>query len=349
MRLLLTGGAGFIGSHTCLSLLEKGYEVIVVDSFINSSKKSLERVLEIIRKKNRNHESKLYIEEVDLRDLIALNNVFLNFYNSGKNIDVVIHFAGLKSVSESISKPLNYWDVNVHGTINLLKTMDKFDCNSIVFSSSATIYDPVNSNTIDENNKISPINPYGHTKYSIERMLTDVFNSSNKDWRVFNLRYFNPIGAHYSGLIGENPIGIPNNIYPLITKVAAGKIKQIEIFGSDWDTKDGTGVRDYIHVMDLAEGHVKASEKLLTSKPEVMNINLGTGVGTSVLKLINTFQDVNKVKIPFVFGERREGDYGKVVANNSLALKVLDWKPYRTLEDMCIDGWKWQELNPNGY
>ena len=349
MRFLLTGGAGFIGSHTCLALLEKGYEVIVVDSFINSSKKSLERVLEIMRMGGKNHSERLVVEEVDLRDLKALNNVFLNAINNGKKIDAVIHFAGLKSVSDSISNPLNYWDVNVYGTINLVKTMEIFNCKSIVFSSSATIYDPSGSNLIDENYKLSPINPYGNTKYSIEILLRDLFNSSNKNWKIFNLRYFNPIGAHYSGLIGENPIGIPNNIYPLITKVAAKKIKHLEIFGSDWDTEDGTGVRDYIHVMDLAEGHVKAAEKILESKSEVMNINLGTGKGTSVLELINTFQDVNKVKIPFVFGKRRLGDYGKVVANNSLAIEFLNWKPFRTIEDMCSDGWKWQKLNPNGY
>ncbi len=349
MRLLLTGGAGFIGSHTCLSLLEQGYEVIVVDSFINSSKKSLKRVLDILTIEGKDYANRLDIEEVDLRDIEGLNNVFENAYKFGKKIDAVIHFAGLKSVSDSISKPLNYWDVNVGGTINLLKIMKKFDCKSIVFSSSATIYDPEGSDMIDENNKISPINPYGNTKYNIEKILTDLFNSSDENWRVFNLRYFNPIGAHNSGLIGEDPKGIPNNIYPLITKVAAGMIKQIEIFGNDWDTKDGTGVRDYIHVMDLAEGHVKAAEKMLQSHSQVVNLNLGTGKGTSVLELINTFENVNKLKIPFVFTSRRQGDYGKVVANNSLAIKLLDWVPFRNIEDMCIDGWNWQLKNPKGY
>ena len=349
MRLLLTGGAGFIGSHTCLSLLEQGYEVIVVDSFINSSKKSLKKVLEILAMEGKDYANRLDIEEVDLRDLKRLNDVFENAHKFGKKIDAVIHFAGLKSVSDSISKPLNYWDVNVGGTINLLQIMKKFNCKSIVFSSSATIYDPEGSDIIDENNKIAPINPYGNTKYNIEKILTDLFNSSDDNWRIFNLRYFNPIGAHNSGLIGEDPKGIPNNIYPLITKVAAGLIKQIEIFGNDWDTKDGTGVRDYIHVMDLAEGHVKAAEKMLQSHSQVVNLNLGTGKGTSVLELIKTFENVNKLKIPFVFTARRKGDYGKVVANNSLAIKLLDWVPFRNIEDMCIDGWNWQLKNPKGY
>ena len=349
MRLLLTGGAGFIGSHTCLSLLEQGYEVIVVDSFINSSKKSLKKVLEILAMEGKDYANRLDIEEVDLRDLKRLNDVFENAHKFGKKIDAVIHFAGLKSVSDSISKPLNYWDVNVGGTINLLQIMKKFNCKSIVFSSSATIYDPEGSDIIDENNKIAPINPYGNTKYNIEKILTDLFNSSDDNWRIFNLRYFNPIGAHNSGLIGEDPKGIPNNIYPLITKVAAGLIKQIEIFGNDWDTKDGTGVRDYIHVMDLAEAHFSTLEFLLGNKAQLLNLNIGTGLGTSVLDLIKSFEKANNIKIPYKIVQPRKGDASYVVADNNFAKRILGWNPKRTIEDACLDGWKWRCLNPNGF
>tara|TARA_B100000700_G_C15046562_1_gene858243 strand:+ start:524 stop:1579 length:1056 start_codon:yes stop_codon:yes gene_type:complete len=348
-RILVTGGAGFIGSHTCLLLLDKGYELIVIDSFVNSNPESLKRVSEICKLKEKSIESNLQVFNVDLRDKQKLEDIFKYYQDQEKNIEAVIHFAGLKSVSESISSPLYYWDMNVNSTINLLDIMDKYECRNIVFSSSATIYEASNKYLINEKDNLNPINPYGTNKVAIEQLLTDLYNSSSNKWRIANLRYFNPIGAHESSLIGEAPVGVPNNLFPLITQVAIGIKKELTIFGNDWPTPDGTGVRDYLHVMDLAEGHIKALKYLLENNSQIININLGTGNGTSVLELLNTFQQVNNIDIPYVFMERRKGDLARVVADNSLAISLLKWNPKMSLEKMCIDGWKWQIQNPRGY
>ncbi|KGG16357.1 MULTISPECIES: UDP-glucose 4-epimerase GalE [unclassified Prochlorococcus] len=348
-RVLITGGAGFIGSHTCLVLLQKGYEVFVIDSYINSSNKSLERVIKICEDNKFSVSNKLHVIKGDLRDEHILKKIFSDASLDGQSIDGVIHFAGLKSVRESVGNPLKYWDVNVNGAINLLKVMDHYKCRSIVFSSSASIYGNTYENNINEESEVKPINPYGTTKAVVENLLSNISLSSPGKWRIANLRYFNPIGAHTSGLIGEDPLGTPNNIFPLISKVATGNIEKLNIYGNDWPTPDGTGVRDYIHVMDVADGHEKAFEYLLSKEPQVLNLNLGTGKGTSVLELIHTFEKVNNIKIPYVFTGRREGDAFRVIADNSLATCLLNWTPKRSLEDMCYDGYKWQSLNPNGF
>tara|TARA_Y100001968_G_scaffold257763_1_gene244581 strand:- start:95 stop:1156 length:1062 start_codon:yes stop_codon:yes gene_type:complete len=341
-RILLTGGSGYIGSHTCLVLLEKGYEIIVIDSHVNSSSNSIERVIELVRLKNNDYAGNVELIEGDVRDSKLLDNIFSNSKDEGKKIDGVIHFAGLKSVSESVDKPLIYWDSNVNGTISLLKTMEAFECYNLIFSSSATIYGYSDTLFLNEESEVNPINPYGTTKSSIEKLLNDLFNASPHLWKIAILRYFNPIGAHQSGKIGEEPVANLNNIFPIITRVASGQIKQFKVYGNDWNTPDGTGVRDYIHVMDLAEGHVSALEYLLNHKTQLLNLNLGTGKGTSVLELINTFEAVNNVKIPYIFDERRAGDIASIIASNDLALSILNWCPKRTLIDMCKDGWSWQ-------
>ena len=227
--------------------------------------------------------------------------------------------------------------------------MDENDCRTLVFSSSATVYGFSEKYLINENEKLGPINPYGNTKYVIEKLMHDIYNSSQSEWSIANLRYFNPIGAHNSGLIGENPIGLPNNIFPIILQVAARKIPELKIYGKDWATKDGTGVRDYIHVMDLAEGHVLTMEYLLANSGNILDINLGTGIGTSVLELVNTFKKINKIDVPYSFSERRSGDVSRVVADNSFGRSILNWNPIRSIEDMCRDGWNWKVLNPNGF
>ena len=348
-RILVTGGAGFIGSHTCLSLLQKGYDVVVLDSFFNSSPASISSVINILKNQNETNISNIEIIRGDIRDEEFLKNIFSLSQDSGSPISAVLHFAGLKSVGESVSNPLLYWDVNVNGSLKLLSVMDKYECRTIVFSSSATIYGISNKKQLSEDTNISPINPYGTTKATVEKLLFDTYNSSFDKWRIANLRYFNPIGAHFSGMIGESPLGIPNNIFPYITQVAAGNLKELTVFGNDWPTRDGTGVRDYIHVMDLAEGHIAALEYLFGKNPQTVNFNIGTGEGFSVLELINAFETVNNLKIPYRISDRRSGDVASVIADNSFALSCLDWSPKRSLEQMCLDGWKWQSLNPNGY
>ena len=349
MRILVTGGAGFIGSHTCLALQEKGYDITVIDSYINSHKKSLQRVLDILKKNNRVKNIGIDIEIADIRDENSLDQLFVRYQDLGNPIQAVMHFAGQKSVKDSVLNPLIYWDVNVHGSINLLRVMDKYNCRTIVFSSSATIYGLSRSSTLKENTEIKPINPYGRTKVAIEKILNDIYNSPNNKWKIANLRYFNPIGAHSTGMIGEAPIGIPSNIFPYITQVASGILDELNIFGQDWPTLDGTCIRDYIHVMDLAEGHISALEYLNNFEKKIVNLNLGTGVGTSVLELIDIFEKVNNVKISKNFAGRRIGDSCQIIADNGLALSCLNWSPKRDLEKMCLDGWKWQLLNPNGY
>jgi len=334
---LVTGGTGFIGSHTSLVLLQIGYEIIIVDSLKNSSKNVINNINNI-----RNKNNKVHFFEGDLRDKHFLKKVFAMSNDMGKRIEAVIHFAGYKAVGESVLKPLKYWNNNVFGTINLLEIMTEFNCKTLIFSSSATVYGFSENSKISEDLKIEPINPYGNTKHAIEKLLEDCYLSETDKWKIISLRYFNPIGAHKSGKIGENPKGITNNIFPLINKVASGDLSYLNVFGKDWNTYDGTCVRDYIHVMDLAEGHVKALEYLLDSEnSSIQYLNLGTGKGTSVLDLIDIFKRVNNVNIPFVFTERRKGDVGTVIAENNKAKKLLNWLPSRDIEQMCIDGWLW--------
>ena len=348
-NILVTGGCGFIGSHTALCLLEKGYVVYIIDSEVNSSFKVIDRLKKYFRKKGIDISKNLNFFKGDLRNIQDIERVFLNASKKGNDINGVIHFAGLKSVNESVREPLRYWDYNLLGTINLTRIMKKYFCNNFIFSSSATIYANLDNSLLNENCEIKPINPYGKTKATIESFLEDMHNSQPTKWKIINLRYFNPIGAHESGLIGESPVGMPNNIFPLILKVASKNLKELKIYGKNWNTRDGTCIRDYIHVMDLAEGHVSALNYL--NKKEVIfdNFNIGTGVGTTVLELINVFEEVNNVNLPYSFASRRMGDQENVVADNSKIKSFLRWRAKKTIIDMCRDGWAWQASNPNGY
>ena len=293
-NILITGGTGFIGSHTILPFLKKGFKVTIIDSNVNSSQLSIKAIKKIL-KKDFDEEQILFFKG-DIRDKVFLNNVFLKAIEEKYPIQSVIHFAGLKSVSESIKKPLLYWDNNVFGSICLIDVMNKYDCRNIVFSSSASIYANSNFELIRETSEINPTSPYGQTKLAIENILESIFKSSKKSWRVANLRYFNPIGAHESGLLGENPLKT-HNLFPMICRVALGKKARLDIYGNDWPTFDGTGIRDYLHVMDLAEAHFTAFEFLLSKKPQILNLNIGTGIGTSVLELVNRFMQVNKCSV----------------------------------------------------
>ena len=344
--ILVTGGAGFIGSHTSLLLLEKGFVIFILDSFVNSSEKQIHKLLSILNNKGIDTNEKIYVIKGDIRNSADIEKVFLMSKKVNKNIEAVIHFAGLKSVFDSMLQPIKYWENNLLGTINLLRIMKKYNCTNIVFSSSATVYKNKSNKLLNENDYCEPINTYGQTKLSIEKFLNDIYQSEPLKWRIACLRYFNPAGCHESGQLGEEPIGKPNNLYPLITRVANGILDKIKIFGSDWPTNDGTAIRDYIHVMDLAEGHCLVLEHLLDNKPQIITLNLGTGKGTSVLDLIRIFEKVNNVDIPFVFEDRRIGDNAFVVADNSLAKSILNWIPKKTIKDICRDGWNWQLKNP---
>ena len=336
MAILVTGGAGYIGSHTVVELLQTGKEVVVVDNLSNSSEKSLERVKEITGK-----DVKFY--KADILDREALEEIFRN-----ENIDSCIHFAGLKAVGESVEKPWEYYNNNITGTLVLLDVMKKHGCKNIIFSSSATIYgDPAFIPITEECPKGICTNPYGWTKSMLEQILTDV-QKADKEWNVVILRYFNPIGAHISGRIGENPNGIPNNLMPYITQVAVGRLEKLGIFGNDYDTHDGTGVRDYIHVVDLAKGHVKALAKL--EKGSGLNIyNLGTGTGYSVLDMVKSFEKANGVPVPYVIKDRRPGDIATCYADAKKAKEELGWEAENGIEEMCRDSWRWQSNNPNGF
>lgn len=333
MSILVTGGAGYIGSHTCVELLQAGYELIILDNFSNSKPESLNRIEEITGKG-------FTFYEVDLLNRTAVEAVFAE-----NNIEAVIHFAGLKAVGESVMIPLRYYHNNITGTLVLCDAMKKFAVKRMVFSSSATVYGMQDRVPITEDFSLSAMNPYGSTKLMIEEILQDLYVSDNS-WSIALLRYFNPIGAHESGLIGEDPNGIPNNLMPYITQVAAGKLKELNVFGHDYPTIDGTGVRDYIHVVDLAKGHLKALEKV-SSGIEVYN--LGTGNGYSVLQLVTAFEKVSGVKIPYRITDRRPGDVAVCYADPSKAKKELGWAAEKGIEEMCRDSWRWQEKNPNGY
>ena len=336
MTILVTGGAGFIGSHTCVELLNAGYEVVVVDNLYNASEKALERVEQITGKS-------LKFYKVDLLDAPALTKVF-----DAEKIDAVIHFAGLKAVGESVAKPLEYYHNNITGTLILCDVMRKHGVKNIIFSSSATVYgDPAFIPITEECPKGKITNPYGQTKGMLEQILTDL-HVADPEWNVILLRYFNPIGAHKSGLIGENPKGIPNNLLPYVAQVAVGKLKCLGVFGNDYDTPDGTGVRDYIHVVDLAIGHVKAIDKL-KDKEGVSIYNLGTGVGYSVLQVVAAFEKACGKKIPYEIKPRRAGDIATCYSDASKAKRELGWVAERGLDEMCEDAWRWQSMNPNGF
>ncbi len=335
--ILVTGGAGYIGSHTCVELLNAGYDVVVVDNLCNSCEESLARVEEITGKK-------LTFYEVDLLDETGLSRVFDN-----EKIDAVIHFAGLKAVGESVYKPLEYYHNNITGTLILCDVMRRHNVKSIVFSSSATVYgDPAFVPITEECPMGEITNPYGRTKGMLEQILTDL-HTADPEWKVMLLRYFNPIGAHESGRIGEDPKGIPNNLFPYITQVAVGKLVCLGVFGNDYDTPDGTCIRDYIHVVDLADGHVKALGKLEKEDGGVWIYNLGTGHGYSVLDVIQAFEESNNLKINYVFKERRAGDIPQCYADPSKAAKELGWTARHGIKEMCEDAWRWQKNNPNGY
>ena len=336
MAILVTGGTGYIGSHTVVELQNNGYDVVVLDNLSNSSSKSLERVKAITGK-----DVKFY--EGDIRDRKILEKIFDN-----ESIDSCIHFAGLKAVGESVEKPWEYYDNNITGTLTLVDEMRKHGVKNIIFSSSATVYgDPAQIPITEECPKGQCTNPYGWTKSMLEQILSDMQKADN-EWNVVLLRYFNPIGAHPSGTMGENPNGIPNNLMPYITQVAVGKREELGVFGNDYDTPDGTGVRDYIHVVDLADGHVKALKKI-EEKAGLCIYNLGTGTGYSVLDIVKNFEEANNLKIPYSIKPRRAGDIATCYADPSKAKKELGWEAKYGIKEMCADSWRWQKNNPNGY
>ncbi len=335
MSILITGGAGYIGSHTCIEMQNAGYDIVVIDNLDNSSSESLKRVEKITGKPVKFYEN-------DVRDKDALRRIF-----SENKIEAVIHFAGLKAVGESVREPIMYYDNNLISTINLLEVMNEVGCKKIVFSSSATVYGVATEMPLVEGMPLGAINPYGRTKYFIEEMLRDLY-VADKEWCIALLRYFNPIGAHKSGLIGEDPKGIPNNLMPYISQVAVGKLEKLHVFGNDYNTVDGTGVRDYIHVVDLAQGHVKAIDWALENLG-CEAFNLGTGNGTSVLQLRDAFVKVTGVDVPYVIDPRRPGDPDEVYANAEKANTVLGWSAKFGVDEMCEDTWRWQSGNPKGY
>ncbi|HFI0081698.1 TPA: UDP-glucose 4-epimerase GalE [Streptococcus suis] len=335
MSILVTGGAGYIGSHTVVELIKLGKEVVIVDNLSNSSILVLDRIEEITGKRPTFY-------ELDVADKAALRSVF-----EKESIEAAIHFAGYKAVGESVEKPVMYYENNIMSTLALVEVMAEFGVKKIVFSSSATVYGLNNPSPLVENMPTSATNPYGYTKVMLEQILRDL-EVSDKEWSVALLRYFNPIGAHESGLIGEDPAGIPNNLMPFIAQVAVGKRAELSVFGNDYDTVDGTGVRDYIHVVDLALGHIKALEKI-SDTTGVYTYNLGSGQGTSVLELVQAFEKVNGVPVPYKIVDRRPGDVATCYANADKALAELNWKTEKTIEDMCRDTWNWQSKNPNGY
>lgn len=341
-RVLVTGGAGYIGSHTCVELIRAGEKVVVVDDLSNSVEESLNRV----RRLTQCPDEQLIFRKVNLLDRPALERVFREF-----KFDSCVHFAGLKAVGESVVKPLLYYRNNIEATLNLLECMKMQDgCRKLVFSSSATVYGVPESLPLHEGSTVGMgiTNPYGRTKYMIEEILKDLA-ASDKSWNIFMLRYFNPIGAHESGTMGEDPEGVPNNLMPFVAQVCVGRREMLSVFGDDYDTPDGTGVRDYIHVMDLAEGHVAAVQKLRAASVGCMAVNLGTGMGNSVMDVVHCMEDASGKLIPYQVKPRRPGDVSSLYADPSLAKTSLGWVAKRSLKDMCVDTWRWQSANPNGY
>ncbi|MCD6292474.1 MAG: UDP-glucose 4-epimerase GalE [Deltaproteobacteria bacterium] len=335
MRVLVTGGAGYIGSHTIVQLLQAGHQVTIVDNLSNSSRKALNQIETICRKKIEFH-------KLDLLDRPAIDQLIEN-----GNFSAVIHFAGLKAVGESVKKPLAYYENNVTGSLNLFLSMAQHGVKNLVFSSSATVYGDPEKVPIDEQADLGPTNPYGRTKLMIEDILRDL-QASDEQWNIVLLRYFNPIGAHESGLIGEDPQGIPNNLLPYAAQVAVGRRTRLSVFGDNYDTPDGTGVRDYIHVVDLALGHLRALE-IIEKNPGLLCCNLGTGIGYSVLEVVEALSRASGVEIPYTIVPRRAGDIATCYADPSFALKKLNWRAQRNLQTMCVDAWRWQSQNPEGY
>jgi UDP-glucose 4-epimerase len=337
-RVLITGGAGFIGSHTCLVLLEQDHELVVLDSFDNSSPEALRRVQELA------DSTQLTLVEGDVRDPSAVDQAF----STAGSVDGVIHFAGLKAVGESVANPLLYWDVNVNGSRVLAAAMERHGCRTLVFSSTSTAYGEPETFPLRENMPTAPVHPYAQTKVAVEQMLAALCRSGS--WQVACLRYFNPVGAHPSGRIGEDPLGIPNNLFPFITQVAAGRRERLRVFGQDYPTPDGTGIRDYLHVMDLAEAHGMALDHLFKRQAsEPLTLNIGTGRGLSVLDVVHGFEQATGLTIPYEVVQRRPGDVPRLEACPQTAQTVLGWSARRSLEEMCRDGWAWQQANPTGY
>tara|TARA_Y100001968_G_scaffold301494_1_gene313809 strand:+ start:306 stop:1349 length:1044 start_codon:yes stop_codon:yes gene_type:complete len=342
-QLLITGGAGFIGSHACLSFLQSGFSLVVIDNYSNGSLEALRRVTELAGIKG--NSKRLKIIEGDICDSSALDRAFNNLEEP---IKAVVHFAGLKAVGESIRIPLKYWEMNLNGTLALLKKMSSENCRTLVFSSSATVYGYPKELPISERSMVNPVNPYGKTKAALENILLDLFNSES-GWRIASLRYFNPVGAHPSGLIGEDPSGIPNNLFPFISQVGIGRREMLEIFGTDWPTSDGSAIRDFIHVLDLVEGHEAALELLLNEDPQFLVMNLGSGKGHSVFEVLNSFEKIIGQRLPHRIVERRSGDVACSIADATFAKERMGWQTKRSLIDMCKDTWTWQKANPLGY
>ncbi len=337
--ILVTGGCGYIGSHTCVSLLENNYNVLIIDSLVNSSKNTLDKIKKTASLKGIKIKNNIQFIKGDLRDKLWLDNIFGKYLNSDKPIKSVIHFAGFKSICESIKSPIEYWDTNVSSTIALILIMKKYKCFSIIFSSSASVYASNGMQLLKEIDMVKPTTPYGKTKLCIEEILKDLY-LTDKKWKIVSLRYFNPIGSHNMGLLSEDSKGKSANLFPAILKTIIGQQQKLLIFGKDWPTDDGTCIRDFIHVMDLAEAHVAALSFLRVNRPQYKVINIGTGKGTSVLRIIKTFQEINGITFPYAFVKRRMGDQPFLVADNKLALKLLDWKPKRNIVDMCTDSLK---------
>ncbi len=350
-QLLITGGAGFIGSHTCLVLLDAGHDLIVLDDYSNSSPIALGRVAKLagLKASVDSARERLHLIQGDIRDRACLKQIFNEASTNDKPIEAVVHFAGLKAVGESVREPLRYWDVNLTGSRCLLAAMDAHGCRTLVFSSSATLYGYPEHIPIPETAPIQPINPYGHSKAAVEQLLHDVAASAPNQWRIASLRYFNPVGAHPSGKIGEDPLGTPNNLFPFVSQVAVGRRNQLQVFGDDWPTRDGTCIRDYIHVMDVAEGHRAALNCLIAEPAQLLKLNLGSGQGSSVLEVVQAFERASGRNVPYEVVARRAGDAAITVADPTLALQQLGWRTQRCLEDICRDGWSWQSANPAGY
>ena len=346
-NILITGGAGYLGSHACLNLLEAGYGIYIVDSLENSSFESISRVFCYFKEKNKFSDNKIKFFKADITNIEKLKIIFEHALSNNQKINAVLHFAGLKAVSESEENPIKYWENNVSGSITLFKVMELYDCKNIVFSSSAAVYGSNQDCPINENSSLMPSNVYGKTKKTIEDILTDLH--FRKKWGVAILRYFNPVGAHHSGIIGENPISNKNNLFPIICEVAKSNNKKLFIYGNDWPTRDGTCLRDYIHVEDIIDGHEKALNLLLNSNNNLIKVNLGTGKGTTVIELINTFKKINNIQIEYEFSDRRKGDCGRLFADSRLSTTILNWKARKTLDEICRDGWRWVLKNPNGY
>lgn len=336
-RILITGGLGFVGSNVTVSLLNCGYDVIIIDSLINSSEERLSDINNSLKLCNSHKMGKLFFMKLDIRNSEDLNRTFIKYNEKNNPIKAVIHCAGIKSVVESVSDPLSYWDVNIKGTLSLLSIMKLHKCHTLIFSSSASVYSQNINTPVTEKSLLKPITPYGNTKLSIELMIEDLYKSDPGIWRISNLRYFNPAGSNIEGLLGEEPQNTPNNLFPIILDVINKKLDKLHIYGNNWPTKDGTCIRDFIHILDLSEAHLATLNYLFKNKPQMLTLNIGTGLGTSVLEVVNTFNEIDDVNVPFQFDKKRKGDVPFMVACNNLALNTINWHPKRTIKQICID------------